>query len=66
MQGLIFSWGLVYISPTGCSQKSCEKAHRYTSYCCVLLFAITGTIFADSKAADAQVYSSTQRSIPLL
>lgn len=66
MQGLIFSWGLAYIFPTGCSQQSCEKAHRYIICCCVFLLAKIWAIFADSKAADAQIYPATQTSTPLL
>lgn len=56
MQALIFSWELAYISPIGCSQQSSVKAHRYIICCCGLLFAKIGAIFADSKAADAQIF----------
>jgi len=66
MQALIFSWGLAYISPTGCPQQFCEKVHKYIISCCTLLFAKIGAIFTDSKVVDTQIYSSMQTSTPLL
>lgn len=56
MEAAIFSWGLSCISPMECLQQPCEKARRYIICCWVLLFAKTGAIFADSKAADIFSY----------
>lgn len=58
MEAVISGWGLSCLSPTGCSQQSCEKAHRYITCCWVLLFAKIGAIFADSKAADIFFYTN--------